>query len=120
MFKKLLVILILCLGMAAQNKLPEPAYKTNPFAYTVGSVTEAKLIVDTDTKKVYAVLRIHPVGTYMLYPGDELTFCGNQRNSLDFTSNDVVILMYTKWLTHKGCHDLLGIFVIDKAHKVGE
>ena len=123
--KSLLPILLLIAFASAEvstgrktNSGVPLGYQDNPYTYTYGRIETVNYFKRGDG--YITEFRVHPVGTYMIYPGDVLGMCGDQREILDFTTNDMVILVYSKRLTYRDCHTLIRIDVISQARTAGQ
>ena len=88
-------------------------YIDNPYQYMYGVATNA--YVFELNKRVYTTLQMNPTFTYSTFV-QFVTFCGDQSEMLDFTTKDVVVLVYSRTLTHQLCHTLYRVDVIDKTH----
>lgn len=118
-------VLFLALSPIAADTIIRPSetfhypsgYTRNPFIYLYGNVTDAIQQKAGDT--IVTELDVKPVGTYLTFPGNRISFCGDVSNSLDFGKDSVVVIIYRRQEGHLGCHDLLRIDVIEKARIAG-
>jgi hypothetical protein len=66
---------------------------------------------------------VKPVGTYLFYPGDWITLCGNQEKRLNFKTDDYIIMVYTRKKNNPGilgCHRLERMDIIRQSEQAGE
>jgi hypothetical protein len=109
---------------ASQGPVHEPqaglplGYRENPYQYRYGRATSVHLIQLGDGKGTR--MGFSPVGTYMLFPDETFTFCGDQSELLDFGPSDLVVLVFSRRMHRPQCYDLLRIDVIDKHHSAGQ
>src|ERR1700677_1101441 len=109
---------------AGKNK-PEldPAFYVNQNSYTLGTV-RAITVVRPDARKTWTVVDFVPSYTPLLYPGDELLFCGNVSDKFaGLTSADEIVIVYGRAVevTKAGsppsifaCHNLHAIRFVRK------
>jgi hypothetical protein len=118
-----LVLTILLVPMAVDAALksgrnePLPLrYQDNPLEYRYGRVTGVAL--PQQNGQTITNFTFSPVGTFLLY-SESVAVCGDQRAKLDFGSGDLVVIVMSKKLTRRYCHELLRIDVIEKARAAG-
>lgn len=102
----------------AADTIPAIAgYKQNPYQYRYGNVQDAKIFQYHG--HYLTNLMFKPAGTYLLF-SESITFCGNQGTKLDFTKNDIVVLIYSRVMHRTDCYDLLRIDIVEKARAAGQ
>ena len=92
-------------------------YQDNPLEYRYGRVTGVAL--PQQNGQTITNFTFSPVGTFLLY-SESVAVCGDQRAKLDFGSGDLVVIVMSKRLTRRYCHELLRIDVVEKARIAGQ
>lgn len=112
-------------AFASQAVPPQPqaslplGYTENPYQYRYGRATKVEL-VQLGGRGVNTRMKFSPVGTFMLFPDETFTFCGDQSDLLGFGPSDLVVLTFSRRMHRPQCYDLLRIDVIDKHHSAGQ
>lgn len=117
------VFVLLLRAFASQAAPPQqPAglplgYTENPYQYRYGSATKVELVQAGD--QLNTRMKFSPVGTFMLFPDETLTFCGNQSAMLGFGPSNLIVLTFSRRMHRPQCYDLLRIDVVDRHHSAG-
>jgi hypothetical protein len=117
------VLLMLVVASIADAILPvnhevelPRGYQDNIWEYHYGRVMDVDF--PTENGKPITNFTFAPIGTYAMFT-EQIPLCGDHKKLLDFTRADIVVIIMSKRMTRRYCHDLLRIDVISGARTAG-
>jgi len=91
-------------------------YQDNVWEYHYGRVVDVAF--PTEGGQTITNFTFAPVGTYAMFT-EQIPLCGDHQKLLDFTRGDLVVIVMTKRMTRRYCHDLLRIDVVGNMRTAG-
>jgi len=91
-------------------------YQDNVWEYRYGRVVD--IAFPTEGGQTITNFTFAPIGTYMMFT-EQLPLCGDQQKLLNFSKADVIVVIMSKRMTRRFCHDLLRIDVIQDVRTAG-